>query len=143
MNRIRLILHRIFRRPAVTGPYRLYVRSIPTGSMLDVEHYLDSTLITIADNPDLLDLLLEIAEDRGNAKAHQHDGWEPEQLLVEKLKSALGYDLPLYGPASNRLAKALRGAALLTGWREWLKTARPTAPVVSIPAQRREGGAAA
>lgn len=141
MNRLRLILDRILRRPVVTGPYRLYVRPVPAGAMLDVEHYLDSMLITIADNEDLLGLLLEIAEDRGQAR--EHDGWEPEALLVEKLKSALGYDIPLYGPASARLEKQLRGAALLTGWREWLRSSRPSAPVVPLPAQRREGGAAA
>ncbi|MGW6481268.1 hypothetical protein ACWGDS_25805 [Streptomyces sp. NPDC055059] len=128
MNRIRLYLHRIFRRPAVTGPYRLYVRRTPAGAMLDVEHYLTAVLTTLADNPDLLDLLMEMAEDRGEAR--QHDGWEPEGLLVEKLTTALGYELPLYGPALKRLADELRAVA-------------PAAPVVSIPRQRTEGGAAA
>lgn len=129
MNRVRLILHRIFRRPAVTGPYRVYVRRIPTGALLDVEHYLVAMVETIADNPDLLDLLLEIAEDRGNAEAHRHDGWEPEQLLVEKLTAALGYELPVYGNELAALADRLHALA--------------PASVVSIPAQRREGGAAA
>ena len=128
MNRIRLIWHRIFRRPAVTGPYPLYVRRIPTGAMLDVEHYLIAVIETIADNPDLLDLLMEIEEDRRNARAHRHDGWEPEELLVEKLTAALGYELPLYGPAVEQLADRLRAVA--------------PAPAVVIPAQREIGGAA-
>jgi hypothetical protein len=93
--------------------------------MLDVEHYLTATLTTIADNPDLLDLLMEIAEDRGEAR--QHDGWEPEALLVEKLTTALGYELPLHGRAVTALADRLRAAA--------------PAPSVAIPAQR-VGGAA-
>jgi hypothetical protein len=131
MNRIRLILHRLFRRPTVTGPYRLYVRRTPAGAMLDVEDYLIAVIETLTDNPDLLDLLLEVAEDRGQARAHKHDGWEPEQLLVEKLTTALGYELPLNGPALTRLADRLRQAEVLS------------APVVSVPAQRREGGAAA
>ncbi|MGW2937628.1 hypothetical protein ACWDA7_38785 [Streptomyces sp. NPDC001156] len=127
MNRIRLYLHRLFRRPTVTGPYRLYVRRVPAGVMLDVEHYLTATLETLADNPDLLDLLLEMAADRGQAR--QRDGWEPEQLLMEKLTAALGYELPLYGGELAQLVDQLRAAA--------------PAPVVQIPAQRREGGAAA
>lgn len=127
MNRIRLYLHRMFRRPTVTGPYRLYVRRIPTGVMLDVEHYLTAVLETLADNSDLMDLLAEIEEDRRNARAHKHDGWEPEALLVEKLSTALGYELPLYGDAVGRLAARLTAAA----------------PTVSIPAQRAEGSAAA
>lgn len=127
MNRVRLYLHRIFRRPVVTGPYRLYVRRTPAGAMLDVEHYLVAMIETIADNPDLMDLLAEIEEDRRNARTHRHDGWEPEQLLVEQLTTALGYELPLNGAAVARLAERLRAVA----------------PVVSLPAQRREGGAAA
>ncbi|MGW3025813.1 hypothetical protein [Streptomyces sp. NPDC001221] len=130
MNRIRLYLHRLFRRPVVTGPYRIYVRRTPAGAMLDVEHYLTAVLTTIADNPDLMDLLVEIEEDRRNARAHRHDGWEPEELLVEKLIAALGFELPVNGAAVIRLADQLRAAA-------------PAASVVSLPAQRREGGAAA
>ncbi|MFC9681333.1 hypothetical protein [Streptomyces sp. NPDC056948] len=126
MNRIRLVLHRLFRRPTITGPYRLYVRSIPAGAVLDVEHYLTAVLETLTDNPDLLDLLLEMAEDRGQAR--EHDGWEPEQLIVEKLTLALGYELPLYGPAVAGLADRLRAVV--------------PAPAVVIPVQR-EGGAAA
>ncbi len=125
MNRLRLILHRIFRRPAITGPYRLYVRRTPAGAMLDVEHYLTAMLTTIADNEDLLALLLEMAEDRGEARAH--DGWEPEGLLVEKLTAALGYELPLHGPAVMALADRLAAAA-------------PAEPVV-IPGQRPAGAA--
>ncbi|WP_171108664.1 MULTISPECIES: hypothetical protein [unclassified Streptomyces] len=126
MNRIRLTLHRLFRRPAITGPYRLYIRRTPTGALLDVEHYLTAVLETLVDNPDLLDLLMEFAEDRGQAR--QHDGWEPEQLLAEKLCTALGYELPLYGREVEALADRLRAVA-------------PAAAAVSAP--RREGGAAA
>ena len=128
MNRVRLVLHRLFRRPAITGPHAVYVRRVPTGVMLDVENYLTSTIETIADNPDLLDLLMEIAEDRGNARAHMHDGWEPEALLVEKLTAALGYELPVYGERVTALADRLRALA--------------PAPAVAIPGQRSEGSAA-
>jgi thiamine monophosphate kinase len=125
MNRIRLYWHRIFRRPVVTGPYRLYVRRTPAGAMLDVSDYLIAMIETIADNDDLMSLLIEIEEDRRNARKHRHDGWEPEQLLVEQLIAALGYELPLNGPAVGRLADRLRAVA----------------PVVSIPAQREAGAA--
>ena len=127
MNRIRLYLHRLFRRPAVTGPYRVYVRRIPTGATLDVSDYLIAMIETIADNPDLMVLLTEIEEDRRNAHAHKHDGWEPEALLVEQLCAALGYELPLYGDAVGRLADRLRAVA--------------PAPAVAIPGQRQAGAA--
>ncbi|NUO43703.1 MAG: hypothetical protein HOV82_16895 [Streptomyces sp.] len=125
MNRIRLYLHRIFRRPVVTGPYRLYVRRTPAGAMLDVSDYLIAVIETIADNDDLMSLLIEIEDDRRTARKHAHDGWEPEQLLVEKLTTALGYELPLNGAAVLRLADRLRAVA----------------PVVAIPAQREAGAA--
>lgn len=127
MNRVRLYLHRLFRRPAVTGPYRLYIRRIPTGATLDVSDYLIAMIETIADNPDLMDLMSEIEEDRKNAHAHKHDGWEPEALLVEQLCAALGYELPLYGEAVGRLADRLRAVA--------------PAPAVAIPGQREAGAA--
>ena len=125
MNRIRLILWRIFRRPAVTGPYRLYVRRIPTGVMLDLGEYLTAVLETLTDNPDLRDLLDEIANDRVMARAH--DGWEPEQLLVEQLMTALGSEVPVYGDKVTALADRLRALAPV--------------PAVAIPAQREAGAA--
>ena len=125
MNRIRLAWHRLTRRPAVRSPHRLYVRRIPTGAMLDVEAYLIDILQTLADNPDLRDMLDEIAADRREAR--EHDGWEPEELLVENLTAALGYELPLYGDTVARLADRLRAVA--------------PAPAAVIPAQREAGAA--
>lgn len=127
MNRLRLILHRLLRRPAITGPTRIYVRRIPTGAVLDLEHFLTDRLTAIADDPDLLALLLEIADQRGTTG--EYDGWAPEQLLMERLLSKVGYEVPVYGDAVAALADRLRAVA--------------PAPVPSIPAQRREGGAAA
>ncbi|MFC8515541.1 hypothetical protein [Streptomyces sp. NPDC057257] len=126
MNRIRLYWHRIFRRPAVTGPQRIYVRQLPTGALLDVEHYLTGVLTSIANDEELLALLLEIADDR--AQAGGHDGWAPDRLLMEQLVDAVGYELPVYGAEVESLAKRLLHAA-------------PRGSVF-IPAQR-EGGAAA
>lgn len=129
MNRVRSAWRRLVaRRPLVTGPFRLYVRRTPTGAALDVEHYLTAVIRTLADNPDLMDLLVEIEEDRRNAHSHRHDGWEPEDCLVEKLSIALGYELPLYGDAVARLADRLRAVA--------------PAPAVAIPGQRSEGSPA-
>lgn len=136
MNRIRLYLHRVFRRPVVSGPYRIYLRRTPTGVMLDVEHYLTALIETLVDNPDLMDLLTEIEEDRQQARAHRHDGWKPEELLVEKLSTALGYELPLYGRDVMRLAYRLRRCTPLP------RPAASSARVVSLPAPRREGRAA-
>lgn len=125
MNRIRLIWHRLTRRPAITGPHAVYIRRVPTGALLDVEDYLIRTLQTLVDNPDLMALLDEIASDRRMAASH--DGWEPEQLLVEQLTAALGYEIPLYGDAVGRLADRLRAVA--------------PAPAVAIPGQRAAGAA--
>ncbi|CAL9314234.1 hypothetical protein [Streptomyces sp. SudanB91_2054] len=126
MNRLRLILHRLLRRPAITGPTRIYVRRIPTGAVLDLEHFLTDRLTAIADDPDLLALLLEIADQRGTTG--EYDGWAPEQLLMERLLSGVGYEVPVYGDAVAALADRLRAVA-------------PAAPVASIPAQREAGAA--
>lgn len=127
MNRIRSAWRRLVaRRPLVTGPFRLYVRRTPTGAALDVEHYLTAVIHTLADNPDLMEMLDEVAVDRADARSH--DGWEPEDCLVEKLSIALGYELPLYGPAVASLADRLHALA--------------PAPAVAIPGQRSEGSAA-
>ncbi|MEU0671309.1 hypothetical protein ABZ330_00155 [Streptomyces sp. NPDC006172] len=125
MNRIRLILWRIFRRPAVTGPERIYIRRIPTGVLLDVEHYLTHVLTAIADDEELLALLLEFADERGTKR--QHDGHAPEQLLLERLAQAVGYELPVYGEQVTALADRLRALAPV--------------PAVVIPAQREAGAA--
>lgn len=124
MNSFRRMIGRLLgrREPAVTGPTRIYVRRTPAGAVLDVEHYLTFVITTLAD--EYLDELLEIAEDRGIAQ--EHDGHEPEKLLVEKLTAAIGYELPLYGDAAARLADRLKRAA----------------PAVRIPQQRTQPGAA-
>lgn len=125
-DRIRRALARLFRCPAVTGPTPIYVRRIPAGAVLDVEHYLTHVITSIADDPALLALLLEIADERGSATGY--DGHEPESLLVERLCAELGYEIPLYGGEVARLAERLAEVA----------------PVVApVPAPRAaEGGAA-
>jgi hypothetical protein len=123
MNRIRLYLHRLFRRPTTTGPMRLHTRRVPDGVFLDLEEYFIHVIETLADDPDALDLLMEIVEDRGVSR--EHDGWEPEKLLMERLAEMVGHEVPVRGAALAALADRLRAAA----------------PVASIPAQR-EGRAA-
>lgn len=126
MNRIRLIWHRLTRRPAITGPARIYIRRIPTGVMLDLEDVLTNTLTAIADDPDLLALLLEYSDQR--AALSGHDGHAPEQLLLERLLRGVGFEVPVYGDKVGELADRLRALA--------------PAPSVWLPEQRREGGAA-
>ncbi|WP_030344886.1 hypothetical protein [Streptomyces sp. NRRL S-1022] len=127
MNRIRLYWHRILRKPAITEPMRIYTRRIPDGLLLDFEDYFTYVVTTIADDPNLLDQFMEMVEDR--ATSREHDGWKPEQLLVEKLATAVGYEVPVRGKALRQLADRLHAAA--------------PAPVAAVPAQRRQGGAAA
>ena len=129
MNRVRLYLHRIFRRPALTGPMPIYTRRVPDGVYMDLEEYFIHVITTIADNPELLGMLDDIVTDR--AISRKHDGWEPEALLLEKLAGEVGYEVPVRGEALTRLAARLIAAA------------PAPAPAVAIPAQRTEGGAAA
>lgn len=124
MTRIRLILHRLFHRPAPTGPMRLCTRRVPDGVYLDLEDYLVHVVTTITDDEDALALLLEIAEDRGVSRGH--DGWEPEKHLMERLAEQVGYEVPVRGKALARLAKRLTAAV-------------PAAPVAVIPQQREAG----
>jgi len=125
MNRVRLILHRLFRRPAVTHPMRLHTRRVPDGVFLDLEEYFVHVVETIADDEDALALLLEIAEDRGVSR--EHDGWEPEKLHVERLAEMVGHEVPIRGAALSALAERLKAAC--------------PKPAVVIPAQREAGAA--
>jgi hypothetical protein len=125
MNRIRLYLHRLFRRPAITGPMRLYTRRVPDGVFLDLEEYFVHVIETLADDEDAFHLLTEIKEDREVSR--EHDGWEPEKLLMEHLALIVGWEVPVRGKSLDRLADRLRAAA--------------PKPVV-VPAQRTHGGAA-
>ncbi|WP_435279106.1 hypothetical protein [Streptomyces sp. 1222.5] len=125
MNRIRLYLHRLLRRPAITGPIRLYTRRVPDGIFLSLEEYFEHVITTLADDAGAFALFNELVDDR--AECRVHDGWEPERLLMERLAECIGYEVPVRGKSLARLADKLRAAA----------------PVVSLPAQRRSGGAAA
>lgn len=125
MNRIRLALHRLFRRPAITEPMRIGTRRIPDGVLVDLESYFVYVIETVTDDPELLDLLMEIVEDRSMAR--DHDGWEPEQLLVEKLAERVGHEVPIRGKALAALAARLAAGV--------------PAPAVAIPAQREAGAA--
>lgn len=125
MNRIRLALHRLFRRPAITEPLRLYTRRVQDGVFLDLEDYFTYVVETIADDEELLALLLEIADDR--ATSREHDGWEPERLLVERLAERVGHEVPIRGRVLAALAARLAAGV--------------PAPTVAIPAQREAGAA--
>lgn len=126
MNRIRLALHRLFRRPSITGPMRFHTRRVPDGVLLDLEDYFEHVITTLTDDPDALALLLEIAEDRRISR--EHDGWTPEKLSMERLIEMVGHEIPVRGKALARLAKRLTAAV-------------PAAPVAVIPAQREAGAA--
>ncbi|MDX2841448.1 hypothetical protein PV377_21150 [Streptomyces ipomoeae] len=125
MNRVRLYLHRLFRRPAITDPMRIYTRRIPNGLMLDFEDYFTYVVEQIADDEDCLALFMEIVSDR--ATSREHDGWEPERLYVEQLAGMVGHEIPFRGKALEALANRLK-AGVPTG-------------SVSLPAQREAGAA--
>lgn len=123
MNRIRLYLHRLFRRPAITDPMRIYTRRIPDGLMLDFEEYFTYVVEQIADNEDMLALFMEIVDDRSVSR--EHDGWVPERLYVEQLAGMVGHEIPFRGKALAALADRLK-AGVPSG-------------SVSLPAQREAG----
>ncbi|MET8694790.1 hypothetical protein ABZV65_19855 [Streptomyces bauhiniae] len=127
MNRLRLILHRLFRRPALTGPMRLYTRRLPDGVLLDLEEYFTHVIEVLADDPDAYALFQEVVDDR--AVSRGHDGWEPELLLMERLAVVVGYEVPVRGKALTALASRLTAAA-----------PKPE-NVVPLPAQRKESAA--
>jgi hypothetical protein len=123
MNRVRLYLHRLFRRPVITDPMRIYTRRLPDGLMLDFEEYFTYVVEQIADNEDCLTLFMEIVADR--AMSQEHDGWEPERLYVEQLAGMVGHEIPFRDKALAALADRLK-AGVPTG-------------SVSLPAQREAG----
>jgi hypothetical protein len=125
MNRIRLVWHRLTRRPVITEPMPIYTRRIPDGLLLDFEDYFTYVISTIADDAELLALFLELADDR--AQAREHDGWEPEKLLMEQLAERVGHEIPFRGKALAALAARLAAGV--------------PAPAVVIPAQREAGAA--
>jgi hypothetical protein len=106
MIRIRLALRRLFRRPNPTGPMRFYTRRCPDGVLLDLEEYFEHVITTLADDADAFALFHEIVDDR--LEARQHDGWEPERLLMEQLAAQVGYEIPVRGKALVSLVKRLR-----------------------------------
>lgn len=134
MNRIRLALHRLFRKPVITDPMRISTRRLPDGLLLDFEDYFTYVIETIADDEELLALFLELVEDRGLARERKHDGWEPEQLLMEQLAERVGHEVPVRGESLRKLGERLLSAVP--------KSKPEQGTVVSIPRQR-EGGAAA
>lgn len=109
MNRARLYLHRLFRRPAVTNSMPIYTRRLPDGMALDLEDYFQYVVTTLCDDEDARNLFNEVAEDR--ALAREHDGWEPERLYLEQLATYVGYEIPVRGKSLSRLAKRLTKAA--------------------------------
>ena len=132
MNRIRLAIHRLFRRPVITEPMAVYTRPLPDGLALDLEDYFTYVIETIADDETLLAQFLELVDDRSMARGR--DGWEPEKLLMEKLVGGVGCEVRVRGEALRKLGERLLSA---------VPKAKPVAGnVVSIPAQRTEGRAA-
>lgn len=128
MNRIRLALHVLFQRPNPTGPMRFSTRRAPDGVFLNLEDYFEHVITTLADDADAYALFQEIVDDR--AVSRGHDGWEPEQLLMERLAVAVGYEIPVRGEALRRLGERLLKAA-----------PKPEATVVPLPGQRQAGAA--
>ena len=134
MNRIRLALHRLFRRPAITSDMPIYTRRLPDGVALDLEAYLDYVITTIADDPEARALFDEVVEDRKLCR--EHDGWEPEALRMEDLATFVGYEVMVRGKSLKRL-----GGRLLAAFKADAPAPK-TAAVVAIPAQRKGEAAA-
>jgi len=133
MNRIRLALHRLFRRPAITSDMPIYTRRLPDGMALDLEAYFGYVITTIADDPEARALFDEVVEDRKLAR--EHDGWEPEELHLEDLATYLGYEVMVRGKSLKRL-----GDRLLAAFGADAPAPKASA-VVQLPRQRKAGAA--
>lgn len=135
MNRIRLALHRLFRRSAVTSDMPIYTRRLPDGMALDLEAYFDYVITTIADDPEARALFNEVAQDRELCR--EHDGWEPEALRMEELATFVGYEVMVRGKSLKRL-----GDRLLAAHKADRPASKPEAStVVQLPGQREAGAA--
>jgi hypothetical protein len=108
MNRVRLYLHRLFRRSAVTSDMPIYTRRLPDGLALDLEAYLGYVVETIADDPEARALFDAVVEDRKLSR--EHDGWEPEELRMEALATFVGYEVMVRGKSLKRLGNRLLAA---------------------------------
>ncbi|WP_460071136.1 hypothetical protein [Streptomyces sp. YKOK-I1] len=128
MNRLRLYLHRLFRRPVITDPMRIYTRPIPDGMAIGVEDYFTYVIGVLADDPDAYAMFQDIVDDR--ALSREHDGWEPERLLLEKLAAFVGCEIRVRGESLRLLGERL------------LSAAPGPSNVVPIPTQREDGAAA-
>jgi hypothetical protein len=133
MNAIRLYLHRLFRRPAVTSDMPIYTRRLPDGVALDLEAYLGYVITSIADDPEARALFDEVVKDR--KLSGEHDGWEPEELHLENLATYLGYEVMVRGKSLKRLGDRLLAAFAADA------PAPKTASVVQLPRQRKAGAA--
>lgn len=132
MNRVRLYLHRLFRRPVITDPMAIYTRHLPDGLLLDFEDYFTYVIETIADDEEILALFLEVVEDRNVSR--ERDGWEPEKLLMEQLAERVGHEIPFRGRSLRLLGERLLSA---------VPEPKPEGgTVVRLPGQRSEGSAA-
>ncbi|MFE3488336.1 hypothetical protein [Streptomyces griseus] len=94
----------------VTGPIPIYVRTIPTGVVLDLEALTRLVIGDVinellhAEDTTAWDLLHEAAEPVGE---EQFPGELLEQRLVERASSRV----PLYGPAALEMSWKLREAS--------------------------------
>lgn len=131
MNRIRLAVHRLFRRPAITGPMPFYTRRLADGMALDLEAYFTYVVTSISDDADARALFDEVVADREMSR--EHDGWEPERLHMDKLAMYIGYEVPVRSKALRKLGKRMLAAAP--------EPTPGTAAVAQVPGQRSAGAA--
>ncbi|MFF9197297.1 hypothetical protein ACF09L_19025 [Streptomyces sp. NPDC014779] len=100
-----------------TGPIPIYVRSIPAGTVLDLEAFTRLVVGDVLDalldgqSTDLWDLLHEVADEKTTRVHAKFDREQLEQELTERASSRV----PLYGTRAVELADQLMRAGRLRG----------------------------
>jgi hypothetical protein len=103
----------------VDGPYRVYVRRIPTGAELDMSHLIGRLIVALAhdfeaDPADMGDELLQIADADRAARGRGPDTYaahDRDQRVQHLLDTIGGGVQAVYGDQVHALATALLAAA--------------------------------
>lgn len=94
----------------IDGPNRVYVKAIPAGATLDHTSFVHSLLVSVATDPELLDLFTDVI-DSLNDPDDVHDPHAVESLRLEELVERLDPRVFVYGRQVARLADSLHTIA--------------------------------
>lgn len=98
----------------VDGPFRIGVTPLPGGARIDINHYLTTVLVSLAelaaeDGETLLHQLRDIAAANAASSGADSHGAHERDTLVEQLLAEAGHEgaMSVYGAGVSQLAAAL------------------------------------